>query len=70
MTTRRLAVLWFDPRGMLFRNKAARDAYVVGLSQQLGQEEAMQRWRIQVDEYNRCRSVGGSNCRDPGPPPK
>ena len=65
-----------EPAGSLFHNSAERMAYVAQVAQ--GHTEAENAIRRQVgradyqrkkNEYDACTGAGGSNCRNPGPPP-
>jgi TPR repeat protein len=59
-----------DPAGILFRNSSERMAWLAGQRRQLDAEESRTMWDIYRREYDECRRDGGSNCRDPGPPPE
>ena len=66
----RFALAFQEPVGMTFRNSGERNAYLMGLRQQVDHAEASVWWNIKSSEYESCmRSSGGRNCQNPGSKP-
>jgi TPR repeat protein len=63
-------LLGADPAGILFHNSAERLAWLSGQRRRVDLDEAATQWRIARQQYEQCQNAGGSNCRNPGPPPK
>ncbi len=63
-------LLGADPPGILFRNSAERLAWLSGQRRRVDPDEAATQWSIARQQYEECHNAGGSNCRNPGPPPK
>jgi hypothetical protein len=59
-----------EPAGVVFRNSAQRNAYLVQVAQRLDSDQAYSRWWINRAEYTQCESAHRSGCRNPGPAPK
>jgi hypothetical protein len=54
---------------MTFHNSGERNAYLMGLRQQVDRTEAMVWWNIKRSEYDSCIRAGGRGCQNPGPRP-
>jgi TPR repeat protein len=59
-----------DPTGITFHNSAQRVAWLQGLRRRESAAEAHAMWQVNKDEYDKCTSSQGENCRNPGPPPR
>jgi TPR repeat protein len=59
-----------DPARIAFRNSRERMAWLNGLRQRIDHSESTTMWNIRKNEYDRCRDNGGTNCVNPGPPPR
>jgi len=64
------ALIGGDPTGLVFRNSRERLAWLLLQRKELDHQEAETMWSIARDEYQRCRNARGTNCREPGPPPR
>lgn len=58
-----------EPAGVVFRNSAERNAYLVGVARRLDSDQLYSRWWLARAEYTQCQSSHRSGCRDPGPSP-
>jgi uncharacterized protein len=66
----RFGLLSGDPTGITFHNSAQRDAWLTGQRREVDLSEAHTMWQIRANEYNQCRSAGGSTCINPGAEPR
>jgi pyridoxamine 5'-phosphate oxidase-like protein len=64
------ALIGGDPAGLVFRNSHERLGWLLLQRKELDHQEAETMWSFARDEYQRCRNAHGTNCRDPGPPPR
>jgi TPR repeat protein len=69
-------LIYAEPADTLFHNSAERRAYMAGAAQQHAAAEAQSArdvgradYQRRKNEYDQCTGAGGSNCRNPGPPP-
>ena len=65
----RFGLLFKEPVGELFRNSAARNAYISQMRHDVDLEEARTMWGIRKTEYEDCVRNGGSPCVGAGPEP-
>jgi len=65
----RFALAFQEPVGMTFRHSGERNAYLMGLRQQVDRAEAGVWWNIKNQEYESCIRAGGRSCQNPGPRP-
>jgi uncharacterized protein len=65
----RFGLLFKEPVGELFRNSAARNAYISQMRHDVDLQEARTMWGIRNREYDDCVRNGGSPCVGPGPEP-
>ena len=65
----RFGLLFKEPVGELFRNSAARNAYISQMRRDVDLQEARTMWGIRKNEYDDCVRNGGSPCVGPGPEP-
>lgn len=66
----RFGLIGEEPVGMLFRNSAERNAYIMGARNRVDLHEAHVWWEIRKNEYDECQRSHSGYCADPGPEPK
>ena len=59
-----------DPTGVTFHNSGERDSFMVAFKSSATFHEAQTQWGVRNNNYQACKSDGGSNCQGPGAPPR
>jgi hypothetical protein len=59
-----------EPAGVVFRNSAERNSYLIRVARRLDNDTAYARWWRARSDYTQCRAERRGGCRDPGPEPK
>jgi uncharacterized protein len=59
-----------EPSGVVFRNSAERNNYLVRVARRLDGDMSYARWWRERSDYTRCEAERRGGCRNPGPEPR
>jgi len=58
-----------DPAGVTFHSSRERNAFIIAFKSNSNFQQAQTQWSVRHANYQSCQGAGGSDCRNPGPPP-